>query len=101
MEVLHNKVFEFNNMKIKANIEYYDYSKSKNSIIQELNNPSAKPKRDYNSNYSGNNNFNNNNNKFQNQNRKNNFNNQPYNKIQNQNNAFSNQKFDNVKVYKN
>ncbi len=76
---------------MKPIIEFYDYSKSKNSLIQELNNPSVKPKK-YNNNYNTNPNFNS---KYQGQNKKN-FNNNPYNKFQNQNMAYSNQKFDNV-----
>jgi len=93
METLNNKIFEFNNLKIKAVIEYYDYSKSRNSLIQELNNPDSKVRK--------------NNNPYQGQNfikstgqaRKNN-NKVPYNKFQNQNKAYSNNSnFQNVSKY--
>lgn len=70
-------------------IEYYDYSKSKNSLINELNNPNAKPKKNYNSGNSYPS-------KYQGGQGRRNFNNAPYNKFTNQNIAYSNQKFDNV-----
>jgi hypothetical protein len=82
---MHNKTQEFNNIKYKPMIEYYDYSKSKNSLIQELNNPNAKPKKNMSNSYSS---------KYQEQGRKN-YNNNPYNKFENQG-QYNNQKFDNV-----
>jgi len=69
-------------------IEYYDYSKSKNSLIQELNNPNAKPMNNMGNSYSS---------KYHEQGRKN-YNNNPYNKFENQG-QYNNQKFDNVIFY--
>lgn len=89
---MHNKTNEFNNIKFKPMIEYYDYSKSKNSLIQELNNPGVKPKKDFtNNSYPS---------KYQGgPGRKNYNNNNQYNKFTNQNSAYSNQKFDNVNIF--
>ncbi len=84
---MHNKSCEFNNLKLKPIIEFYDYSKSKNSLIQELNNPSAKPKRNISYSHPS---------KYQGGQGRKNFNSNHYNKFTNQNNTYSNQKFDNV-----
>lgn len=85
MEALHNKNHEFNNIKFKPMIEYYDYTKSKNSLINDLNNPNSRPKKTINNSYPS---------KYQGQGRKN-YNNNSYNKFTNQGH-YNIQKFDNV-----
>ena len=47
MENLNNQPFDYNNIKVKVSIEYYDYTKSKGSNLQELVNKQPKQFRSF------------------------------------------------------